>query len=76
MHALAHGELTTALGLNLLLVLSLVPLAVIWVRWARRSWRGLPRTSMAHPAALWGLVALVVVFGVARNLPGGQVLAP
>lgn len=75
-HALAHGEVGTALGLNVLVVLSLVPLAVVWARWVRRSWLGVPRTSVAPPALLWGLVALVAVFTVVRNLPGGAALAP
>lgn len=75
-HALTEGDLRTALDLNVLVVLAMIPLAVIWWRWARRSWRGEARTAAAPAAALWALAGLVVVFAVVRNLPAGAALAP
>lgn len=66
----------TAVGLNVLTVLAIVPLAVIWARWVRRSWRGEPRTTAAPAGVLWALAGLVVVFAVVRNLPVGAALAP
>lgn len=78
-HALAHGDLGTALGLNLLAVLALVPLAVIWVQWLRRAWTGQPRTTAAPVAVIWVLLAVVVAFAVVRNIdavPAFAWLAP
>jgi hypothetical protein len=75
-HALAHGEIGTAAGLNVLTVLAVVPLLVIWLQWLRRSWTGAPRRSVAPAPALWALVVVVCVFAVVRNLPAGAALAP
>ena len=75
-HALAHGDLGAALGLNLLAVLAVVPLAVIWVRWLRRSWTGRRRATAAPVMLVWALLAVVVTFGVLRNVPAFAWLAP
>ncbi|GAA3445844.1 DUF2752 domain-containing protein [Planomonospora venezuelensis] len=76
-HALAHGDPVTALGLNPLVVAAVPLLAVLWGRWALRSWRGEPVPAGAvRPAHGWALLALTVVFWVARNLPHGEFLAP
>jgi hypothetical protein len=75
-HAMAHGDVSVALGLNVLTVLAAVALVVIWLRWVRRSWTGRPRTGVAPPAMLWALAVVVVVFTVVRNLPFGAFLAP
>ena len=75
-HALAHGDVGTALGLNLLTVLAVVPLVVIWARWLVRTWTGVPRSTVAPAPVLWGLLVVVVAFGVLRNLPGFAWLAP
>ena len=75
-HALAHGDVGAAVGLNLLAVLAVGALAVIWVRWVRRSWRGQPRTTVAPAVTLWALAGVVIVFAVVRNLPAGGALAP
>lgn len=76
MHALAHGQLTTALGLNVLTVLALLPLGVIWLRWVRRKWTGQSRRSVAPANALWALLVVVIAFTVVRNLAVGAGLAP
>ena len=75
-HALAHGDLGAAAGLNLLAVLAVVPLAVIWSRWLRRSWSGRRRATAAPAVLIWVLAAVVVVFGVLRNVPAFSWLAP
>jgi len=75
-HAMAHGDLMTAVGLNVLTVLAVLPLGVVWLQWVRRSWTGRPKSSLAPAAALWALTALIIGFGVLRNLPMGAVLAP
>lgn len=75
-HALANGDVTTAVGLNVLTVIAVVALSVIWVRWVRRSWTGARRTSVAPAAMIWTFAVVVVLFGVLRNLPIGAALAP
>jgi hypothetical protein len=76
MHALTHGDLSTAVHRNVLAVLALPYLAAAWVAWLGRH-LGRPRTTrVAPPAALWGLLALIVAFGVARNLPPTHWPAP
>ncbi|GII26662.1 DUF2752 domain-containing protein [Planotetraspora mira] len=77
MHALGHADFVSALGLNPLAVATLPFLLFWWGRWTLRSWQGRPaRTSLAHPAYIWGLFVVVLVFGVVRNTPFGQFLAP
>lgn len=75
-HALAHLDVATAVGLNVL-VAALVPLAVLWWgRWTYRQWTGRPRRWLAPAWSLWGLIAVVMAFWLLRNLPGLAVLAP
>jgi Protein of unknown function (DUF2752) len=75
-HAIGHGHLREALGFNILTVAALPLLGVLWAAWARRSWHGSPRSRAANPRWLWGLLVLVLVFWVVRNLPVGEALAP
>jgi hypothetical protein len=75
-HALAHGDVGSAVGLNVLTVLAVPVLAVIWLRWVRRAWTGSARASAAPAAVVWALLAAVCVFGLLRNLPAGSALAP
>ncbi len=58
-HLLLHGDLPAAFKMNPLMVLSIPLLAALRLR---RSLAYSPRTA-------WGALALIVVFGVARNLP-------
>lgn len=72
---LTHGRLVDAVSSNSLIVLGSPVAAVVlaWVLW--RQWRGTP--PPAAPRWLtWTLLAVVVAFGVARNLPWGAALAP
>ncbi|WP_214416913.1 DUF2752 domain-containing protein [Sphaerisporangium fuscum] len=76
-HALAHADVVAALGLNPLAVATVPFLLFWWGRWALRTWQGRPvRTTLAHPAYIWGFLALVIVFWIVRNLPFGRFLAP
>jgi hypothetical protein len=74
---LTDGHLGQAASSNLLMVLAIPFAAVLFARWAHAAWTG--REISAIPpvpvAVRWGLVAVVVVFTVARNLPGSW-LAP
>jgi hypothetical protein len=84
-HALAHGDVPAAVGLNVLTVAAVTALAGLWVVWvvgvvrAGRAAGG-ARDRHARPSVpRWvGLVLLVaaVAFGVLRNLPVGSALAP
>jgi hypothetical protein len=75
LHALAHGDIATAVDRNLLAVLGAALLVGVWVRAVVLGWRGHPRRGAPAWLVYAGLV-LVVVFGVVRNLPFGAALAP
>ena len=75
-HALTNGDVTLAVGLNVLTVLAVVALPVIWARWVQRTWTGAPRAAIAPAGYIWSLLVVVLVFGVLRNLPMGAGLAP
>ena len=63
LHALASGDPAGAVARNPLMVASLPFLAMAWLRWAWSS----PMRISARMA--WAVLAVVVGFGVARNLP-------
>lgn len=76
-HALTHGELTTAVHDNLLVVLLVGLAAVLWTGW---SWAALtggraPRISFGLPGTVL-LVLVLTLFMILRNLPAGAALAP
>ena len=75
-HALAHGDLVTALDRNVLAVAGVALLAAIWVGRVVRAWRGVARRRVAAPWLIWSLLVLVLAFTVVRNLPAGALLAP
>ncbi|MDY7100253.1 MAG: DUF2752 domain-containing protein [Actinomycetota bacterium] len=68
-HALARGDVATALDHNVLLAV-LVPGAIVaWLAWFGRS-VGLP-IGRYRPSTrvAWAVVAVIAAFGVVRNLP-------
>ncbi len=75
-HALAHGDVVGAWGRNPLTALAVPLLAVLWVRWLARSGYGRPARQLPSVALVWTVAAVIVAFGVARNLPGASWLAP
>ncbi|MFD8016001.1 DUF2752 domain-containing protein [Streptomyces sp. NPDC058955] len=75
-HAVAHGDLTAALGANALAVAGYAVCAVLMVVWLIRAVRGTPTRFTVRPAWWWALGALTTVFAVIRNLPLGSALAP
>ena len=76
LHDLMHADVSGALARNPLLVLA-VFVALGWVALqAPRLWGGRPRTPTLGPRVLYGVLALVLVFWVARNVPGWTALSP
>lgn len=74
-HALTRGDVGSAVGLNALAIAALVLLTVIWVRWLRARLAGYERARLAPAGRIRALLAVVVIFGVLRNLPIGAALA-
>ncbi len=73
-HALLHGDLALSLQRNPM-VLVLLIWAAVWVPlWLRRGRP--PITVDTSSWRFWSLLALVVVYWVARNLPGMEWLSP
>ncbi len=76
-HDLLHGDLHGALARNPLTVLAVPVLLIAWLGWARRSTgRRAPHPTSLPPAAVWGVLVVVVGFWVLRNLPGMTWLSP
>lgn len=75
---LTHLRLGDAASSNLLLVVALPLLLLALGLWARDQWRGTERSFHPRRAAVVGAVVTVTVvaFGVVRNLPGMEYLAP
>jgi hypothetical protein len=74
---LSDGHVGAAASSNLLLVLAIPVVVFLLLRWTWASWQGRDVAVVPHlsRSAKWSLGALVVVFWVARNLPGSW-LAP
>jgi hypothetical protein len=69
-HAMFHGDVLTALDYNAMLPLLVLLLGVALVSMVNFALRGRRATmKLFHPTALWVFFILLVVFGVARNLP-------
>lgn len=69
-HALFHGDVLTALDYNALLPFFAVGITFALVSMFYYAFRG--RTlpfNLLHPNALWVFFIVMIVFGVARNLP-------
>jgi len=66
LHELARGHIGTALRLNALVTLTLPAAAGVWLA-RRRGWDLVPR--LGRPVGLCLLIGVVVVFGIARNIP-------
>jgi hypothetical protein len=75
-HALTHGDLRAAVGLNVLTVVAAVAVSGLWGQWALRRWRGQPRSRVAPAWTLYLVLGAVVVFWIVRNLTVGEALAP
>ena len=70
LHQLSHGQIAAALRLNALVVLGLPVTAMLGARGLllRASGRS-PRALPVRPLWLWLMLAVMVAFGILRNLP-------
>jgi hypothetical protein len=75
-HALAHGDLSTALARNPFAVVAAGYLAVAWALWLRRTATGRPRRWLAPPWVLYSVLGAILMFWVLRNVPGWTWLSP
>ncbi|OEJ27330.1 hypothetical protein AR457_25590 [Streptomyces agglomeratus] len=75
-HAVATGDLVTALGANAMAVAGYGAAAVLWTVWVVRASRGIPMRIALRPVWWWSIGAVAAVFSVVRNLPFGSALAP
>ncbi|MFD6362817.1 DUF2752 domain-containing protein [Streptomyces roseolus] len=75
-HAVAHGDLATALGANALAVAGYAVCAVLMAVWLVHAVRGRPTRIAPRPASWWAIGALTALFTVVRNLPAGSALVP
>jgi hypothetical protein len=76
-HALLHGEWRRALGLNPASVMAVPALAVLVARQVWHRARGSEHSANRAPG--WVILAIasgIVLYGVVRNLPGMEWLAP
>jgi hypothetical protein len=73
-HALSHGHLGEAFDHNVLVTAALPAVVVIWAMWLRESLAGRPFARIPD-RALFGVLAVLAAFAVARNLPALDWLA-
>jgi hypothetical protein len=70
MHALMHGDLRQALAMNSLTVILLPFIAFGLVCEIKSHLSGRPLVGTRLPSnCIWALFAVIVLFGIARNLP-------
>lgn len=75
--ALVAGDLVTAVGFNLLVVLAVPLVTADWARWTAGRARGRPTTFLnVSTRVLAVLTALALAYAVLRNLPGLAMLGP
>jgi hypothetical protein len=75
-HALAHGDLVTALARNPLVVVALGYVVLGWALWLHRAATGRARRWLAPPWVLYGVLGVILAFWVLRNVPGWTWLSP
>jgi hypothetical protein len=70
-YQLLHGHLGAALSYNIFTPVALVAILVVWSNWVRVSW-GAPSLRIPPRMVRWLAIAtpaLVLVYGVLRNVP-------
>jgi hypothetical protein len=76
LYALLHGDLATAFRDNALFVAGLPLLALRGAWFALNRWRGRPNGPFLPARGVIPLLALVIAFGILRNLPAFAFLSP
>jgi hypothetical protein len=71
-HQLLHGHIEAAFRFNALFVSSLPFVALVYVQAARHRAANRPALAWLGPRLLWTGFAILVVFGILRNLPGAS----
>jgi len=66
---LLEGDLAGAFAMNAVVALGALAAAGFLLAGVWREWRGPAPGLRIHPAWLWSFAALVLVFGLVRNLP-------
>ena len=75
-HALGHGDLLSALTTNPLAVLGFGYIVLTWVLWLERTVTGRRPRWLAPAWVLYGVLGVILLFWVVRNLPGWTWLSP
>jgi hypothetical protein len=75
-HALAHGDLVTAMARNPFAVVAVGYFVVTWVLWLDRTVTRRPRRWLAPPWVLYSVLGAILLFWVLRNVPGWTWLSP
>ncbi len=71
LHHLTHGEFAVAFCCNPLLIAGLALLPWFFIRRPGGRHAAVPRPARwARPAMAWAVCAIVILFGVLRNVPG------
>ena len=71
LHHLTHGEFAAAFFCNPLLIIALVVMALALSLRPIGQHSSRDRASIfTRPATIWAICAIVIVFGVLRNMPG------
>jgi hypothetical protein len=76
LHALLHGDIARAVACNPLTIAASPFLVAGVVRESRRILAGRDAAWRVPAWAIYAVLVLLLGFGVARNLPGGEWLAP
>jgi hypothetical protein len=75
-HALAHGDLVTALARNPIVVVVLGCVVIAGAFWLGHAITGRQRRRQAPPWLLYSLLGTILLFWVLRNVPGWTWLSP
>jgi hypothetical protein len=71
LHRLTHGEFAAAFTCNPLLIVVLLLMASALILRLAGQHGSLARASvLTRPATVWAICAIVIIFGVLRNIPG------
>lgn len=73
---LMHGDLAGALARNPIAPFVELFLVIVFLRWVVARWRGVPVPMSPRPWVPYAVAAAVVVYTIARNVPGWTWLSP